>query len=211
MLHRRRRSIIWFGTAVVALTGCFTGERPTLIPQSTIDDPAAQSVLDRLDRADSARFIASYDIIPSLTGATTRATVVQLDQRRRVTIGNVEFITDGDDSQTCQSDGTGCTDFLDDARISDLSITNRFWGSGFASRLELDASRRIGPSVTATATIAARNAMCVDVIVPSVATTTGTVVYCALDDGVLARYFGADVSIELTSFSLNVSENNLDS
>jgi hypothetical protein len=32
----------------------------------------------------------------------------------------------------------------------------------------------------------------------------GEVVYCALDAGVLARYFNAGVTIELTSFSNDV-------
>ena len=34
----------------------------------------------------------------------------------------------------------------------------------------------------------------------------GSLTYCAVDDGILARYFGADVSIELTSFVPSVDE-----
>ncbi len=189
---------------MIALTGCFTGERPTLVSEVPIDDAAAQAVLDRLALAGSVNFIATYDITPSLTGATTQATVVQQDGRRRITIGNVEFSTDGNVSQTCVNNGEDCTDFLDDARVSDLNITHDFWGSSFGSRLELDASRRIGPSANLNTNIAGQPTVCVDVIVPSVATATGTVTYCGLDAGVLGRYFGADVSIELTSFSFQV-------
>jgi hypothetical protein len=206
MLSQLRRLLVLLGVALVALTGCFTAERPTLAPETSVDDEAAQSVLNRLDRADSLNFIATYDIIPSSTGATTQATVVQLDGQRRIKIGNVEFTTDGTVSQTCQNNVEACSDFLDDARISDLNITHGFWGSPFQTRLELDTSRRIGPSTGSTTAIAGQPAVCVDVIVPSSSATSGTVVYCALDAGVLSRYFGADVSIELTSFSRDVSE-----
>jgi hypothetical protein len=75
-------------------------------------------------------------------------------------------------------------------------VTNRFWGPSFASRLRLDASRNTADGIGTTATIAGQPATCVDVAVVG-----GTVTYCALDAGPLARYFGADVSIELTSFS----------
>ena len=206
MLQRPQRFLIALVAATVLLTGCFTGERPTLTPRSPIDDPAADAVLSRLEGADAVDFIAHYDIIPTLSGATTTsATVAQLGARRRISIGDVVYSTDGNESRTCQNGVDECADFLDDARISDLGITHMFWGSAFGARLELDASRRIGPSSGASTTIAGQVAACVDVIVPSVAATAGTVVYCALDAGVLARYLGADVSIELTSFTFEVS------
>lgn len=185
---------------MVALAGCAVGQRPTLVAETPIDDAPAQTVLDRLGRG-PATFTATYDITPSTTGIATPATVVQDGERRKVTIGSVVFRSDGATSSTCQGAGE-CEEFLDDARVSDLNITNRFWGPAFASRLELDASRRIGFSLPSTDEIAGRPAACVDVVVPSATESSGTVVYCAIDDGVLARYFGADVSIELTSFSL---------
>ena len=149
--------------------------------------------------------------LPGLMAASVCTKTCDPDPaKRRITIGNVEFTSDRDGSQTCQSSVEGCVDFLDDGRISDLNITNGFWGPAFRLRLELDASRRIGPSAGSSTTIAGQPAACVDVIVPSVVTTTGTVVYCALDAGVLARYFGADVSIELASVSFDVAPSDLD-
>jgi len=210
-LTQQRRRLALIGIALVALTGCFTGERPSLAPETSVDDAAVQSVLDRLDRADSLDFIATYNIIPSSTGDTTQATVAQLGGRRRVKIGDVEFIADGTVARTCRTDIDECDDFLDDARISDLNLTHTFWGAAFRTRLELDAARRIGPSSGSSTTIAGQPAVCVDVILPSVATSSGTVVYCTLDAGILARYFGADVSIEMTSFSRDVAETYVDS
>lgn len=191
------------GVAVAAvsllLAGCATGERPMLEPVPVVDDEAAEVVLERLARAGSVPFTATYDIVPSTTGATTTAVVRQLDGRRRVTIGNVDYLLDGATVQTCQLESDECEEFVNDALVSDLNLTHRFWSDGIADRLVVDASRRTGFSEGRTDTIAGRSAACVDVPVLG-----GTVLYCALDEGVLARYFNADVSIELTSFTSDV-------
>lgn len=190
------RTLLVGVAVVIATAGCITGERPTLLLPSEVDDASVRTVLDRLDRADTATFTAEYDIIPSATGATTSARVVQTDGVRIITIGDVQYRTEGGVTTTCRGDD--CVGHADDARISDLNITHRFWGSSFRSRLELDAARDVAPTVGNVTTIADQPAACVDVTVVG-----GTVVYCALDAGPLARYFGADVSIELTSFSFD--------
>ncbi|HSJ91326.1 MAG TPA: hypothetical protein VK917_04615 [Ilumatobacter sp.] len=188
-------------TALGTLTGCITGERPTLIDRPSVDDPAARAVLDRLDTSSTTEFTATYEITPTLTGQPTPATVVQSGTRRRVSIGDVDFISDGTMTRTCIRDDGDCVDFLDDARVSDLNITHRFWGDAFRARLELDASRRIGFSEASDQLIAGHPAACVDIPIPSTSQLSGTVQYCALDAGPLARYIGADVRIELVEFS----------
>lgn len=200
--HRHITGSIAVGlVAVGALTGCITGERPTLIERPVIDDPASQAVVDRLGTASTAEFTATYEITPTLTGEPTLATVLQAGERSRVTIGEVDFISDGTVTRTCENNERGCVDFLDDARVSDLNITHRFWGDAFRARLELDASRRVGFSAASDETIAGAPAVCVDIPVPSTSQLAGTVQYCALDAGPLARYIGADVTIELVEFS----------
>lgn len=196
-------------TATVA-TGCLTGERPTLVERPTVDDPAVQAVLDRLGTAASAEFTARYQITSTRAGEPTDASVVQSGTRRRVTVGDVDFLSDGTVARTCENNDRGCVDFLDDARISDLNITHRFWGDAFEARLELDASRRIGFSQASEAMIADAPAACVDIPVPSSSELSGTVQYCALDAGPLARYIGADVTIELTEFSPATSPESFD-
>jgi hypothetical protein len=203
-IPRLRSAVLVVGLAL-ATTGCMTGERPVLEPVPVIDDAAAQVVLERLDRADSVAFTATYDITPSTTGETTQATVRQLDDRSRITIGNIDFLIDSQSSRTCRLDENACVDAIDDALVSDLNITHRFWSDGIAARLAIDASRRVGFSEGHVETIADRPAACADVPVLG-----GTVVYCALDAGVLARYFNADVSIELTSFTNDVDVAELD-
>ncbi len=195
----RLLGVAMFVGLTVAATGCITGERPELEPVPVIDDAAAQVVLERLDRAGGVTFTATYDIIPSTTGETTEATVRQLDDRRRITIGDVDYLIDGGSSRTCRLTDGDCVDLLDDALVSDLNVTHRFWSDGIAARLAIDAARRVGFSEGHTETIADRPAACADVPVLG-----GVVVYCALDAGVLARYFNADVSIELTSFTNDV-------
>lgn len=182
--------------ATALLVACVTGERPTLQAVPLVDDEAAAVVLERLARAGAVDFTATYDIFPSTTGQPTRAIVRQQSGRWRVTIGEIDYVGDGQVSTTCDRTTGECEDFRNEARVSNLNVTSRFWSDAFATRLTIDATRRVGFSRGRTETIADRSAVCADVPVLG-----GEVVYCALDAGVLARYFGADVSIELTSFS----------
>lgn len=205
--HRNR---IALGAAALALvlTACATGPRPTLVDEPVVTDTVAQAVLDRLERGSSATFTAEYEITPSLTGQATHATVIQEGSQQRVTIGNVDYFTDGTVSRTCAVGGTDCVDSIDDARISNLSITSKFWGPSVLSKLELDSARSVDAATGRTGMIANRPATCADVHVPSI-DGVGSVTYCAVDDGVLGRYFGADVAIELTSFVPSVDESQL--
>ena len=193
------RMAVGIVAVVMLVTSCITGERPDLEPVPVIDDAAAEVVLDRLARAGSVPFTATYAIIPSTTGETTTAVVRQLDGRRRITIGDVDYLIDASTSRTCQRSSGDCVEFVNDALISNLNLTHRFWSDGIASRLVVDAGRRVGFSEGRNETIAGRPAVCADVPVVG-----GEVVYCALDAGVLARYFNADVTIELTSFTNDV-------
>ena len=199
--HRRNAALVILITSLAA--ACATGPRPSFEAEKLNEDPAIALVLERLDRASFVNFVATYDIDPSSADSRQRqATVRQLDGRRRVTIGPVDYMTDGEISRTCISGN--CVDFIDEARVSDLNITHQFWGSSFRSRLELDAARNLADGRGSVETIAGHPSVCVELPVIG-----GNVDYCALDAGILARYFGADVSVELTSFSIEVGANDL--
>jgi hypothetical protein len=206
--QHRIRIALGAAAATLFLAACATGPRPTLVDEPVVTDTVAQAVLDRLERASSATFTAEYEITPSLTGQPTHATVIQEGSQQRVTIGNVDYFTDGTVSRTCAVGGTDCVDSIDDARISNLSITSKFWGPSVLSKLELDSARSVDAATGRTGMIANRPATCADVHVPSI-DGVGSVTYCAVDDGVLGRYAGADVAIELTSFVPSVDESQL--
>lgn len=192
--------------SVGALAGCATGERPTLVEEDTaIADPVAKAVADRLSLAPGTVFTATYTVTPTLTNEPTQATVVQNGLRQRITIGSVEYTTDGSIVRTCVVGGGECVDGIDEARISNLSITHAFWAESATARIRTDASRSVQQAVSRTETIAGQAAACADLTIPA-PEGIGTVVYCALDAGVLARYVGIDVRIELTSFAPTADE-----
>lgn len=193
-------------TAIVAifcasLVGCDSGDEPSLgevVPE--IDDEAAGVVYDLLGDAGDAAFTATYAITPSLTGDTSVVTVRHDPaSTTEVEIGDIVFVGSGDEGLTCIGDV--CRDGSDDAAISGLNITHRFWAPAFATRLRLDTQRRIGFTEGSTTEIAGRIASCVAIPQAGPAEVDAVVTYCALDEGPLARYGGADVAIELTDFA----------
>ena len=206
MLRRTTPALV----ALVALTGCALGERPTLVAADVITDSATQTVAERLERAPVFGFTATYSITPSSSTDSTVATITSTAGGLTTQIGDVTYTTDAaGNTTTCQASGTDCTDGANEALISDLGITHRFWSSSARQRLVTDSARRIGTSTGTTDTIAGQFAACVAIKLPSSIESVGTVSYCALDQGLLARYIGADGTIELTS--LDVSSPVIDS
>ena len=187
----------------VAVPGCVTGERPRLAEgASTTGDPAVDAVLGRLDASRLSRFTADYTVLTRFGGLTTPATVVQAAaDRRSVTVGRIRFIFDGPTTATCQLDSGECSATIDAGMISNTQLAPDFYGSSAATRLRRDAAARVGPTTASTQEIAGQVATCV-----SIPVTGATSVYCALDDGVLARLDAADVAIELTAHSAEPDE-----
>jgi hypothetical protein len=195
---------------VVGLAACATGPRPHFTepaaaalggsPRTPSGDAGADKVLQPLEAVDPAPFTATYQVTRKLGPNQTTATVVQDGDKRSVTVGDVRFLHDGDD-QTCVLSAKTCEPGTLDARISDYSIGSAFWASAPARALRVSVSRRSGPAVPSTQTIAGQQAECVDVPVG-----LGVEHYCALPQGPVARWDTAAISVELTGFSLTADQ-----
>ncbi len=186
---------------VASLAGCITGQRPSFLEDQPVNaetgSDAIDDVLARLDSVALAEFTADYDILTKLGNRTSTAQVVQASpDRRSVTIDDLRFIEGDPQPATCDLTSGECQASIDDARISDIGVTHRFYAEDFARRLRVDANRRIGEPVAYTITAAGLPALCVDVPVSG-----GTKVYCAIEAGPLALYDGNDVNIALTRYS----------
>ncbi len=184
-----------------ALMACATGPRPSFDADQPLlastGDPGIDAVLDRLDAVGLERFTAGYTILTRLGGLESTATVVQADNSRRsVTLNDVRYLDGTGTAATCNMTTDECEATINDARTSDIQVTHDFYGSSIARRLRVDAGRRLDNARAYESTIAGQTATCADVPVSG-----GTKTYCALDSGVLARYDGADLVIELVTVS----------
>ncbi len=211
---RRFAGRIACGLAAIVLAACATGERPefqdeadaSTSPLASTGNVEIDTVLGLLNSVDRAEFTAGYQIDTVFNSVSSTGLVVQAPgQRRSITIDNdartVRFIIDGPDKRTCDLIAVECEARLNDARISDTQLPHTFYADAFARRLAADAGRRIGDPALYEVTIAGQAAQCVDVVV-----TGGTKTYCALSTGPLARFVGADVVIEMTSYSTQPDE-----
>ena len=154
-----------------------------------------------LSNVERSEFTAGYQIETNFNTVSSTGNVVHAPgQRRSIIVNNderhVQFLIDGEDERTCDLLTDLCEVSLNDARISDTQLSHTFYGPAFSRRLAADATRRIGDPVLYDKSIAGQMATCVDVDVSG-----GTKTYCALPSGPLAQFIGADVSIELTSYS----------
>jgi hypothetical protein len=198
-------------TVVLVCGACALGERPTIEATPTAvgtmtGDPAIDQILDRLDAVGSAVFTASYTAVLAF-GSTASTVAVTQDgtaptaRRRSVTIGDVRYINTPGNTSTCSVTSARCTDGIDPARVSDTGVTPDFAFGDMAKRLRRDATARIGTAVTSTRDVAGATSTCVDLPV-----TGGTKQYCVFDDGVLARYIGGDLTLDVDTYSSTVDE-----
>lgn len=193
--------------AGVTLSSCATGERPYFsesasAPGEETGDPAVDAVLERLDKTGTARFSAEYTILTRFGDRETDATVVQsAPDDRVIKVGDIQFLFDGGRTTTCRIETRDCLRSIEDSRISDVQVTHRFYGEEAAIRLRRDASNIVGEAEASTDEIAGQLATCATLPVGE-----GTVEYCALDSGPLARLDDADVRIELTDYASDPSD-----
>ena len=181
------------------LTACATRQRPSFDADQPLlaptGDPGIDAVLDRLDAVGLEQFTADYTILTRLGGLESTATVVQADNSRRsVTLNDVRYLNGTGTAATCNLTTDECEAVINDARTSDIQVTHDFYGPSIARRLRVDAGRRLDNARAYESTIAGQAATCADVPVSG-----GTKTYCALDSGVLARYDGSDLAIELVT------------
>ncbi len=187
--------------AALAVSACATGQRPSFDADQPLveatGDAAVDAVLDRLDAVGIARFTADFTVLTRLGGLESAATVVQADNSRRsITINDIRFLDGPSNAATCNLTTDECEAVINDARVSDVQLTHDFYASGPARRLRVDEARKLAPATGYESMIAGQPATCADVPVSG-----GTKTYCALDSGVLAKYDGNDLLIELTAFS----------
>ncbi len=213
---RRRLGQTLAGVTLATLTlcACFTGERPTfedeLPPVVPTGNPVVDTVLSRLDSADTSEFAAAFQIDTKFGTLRSTAEVTQAAGRRlSVTVQNdavyIRYVSDGADERTCNLSTAECETGLNDARISNTQLSHRFYAPSFAQRLRISADRRIGDPVASQRTVAGQLAECVEVPVAG-----GVETYCALESGVLAYFEGADVTVELTAYSPTPNESLFD-
>lgn len=192
--------------AGLILTGCFTGERPTLEPPiAAIDDPAVAAVVELLEAPKVIQYTATYSIVTKLSPETippTTATVSQLsDTGRSITIGNIRFLDRDGVQQTCDLATSSCEPSLNDAKVSDLLVGHDFYAVAPAARLRQDALTMVSAALASTREIAGQTATCVQVNFAA-----GAKVYCANDDGLLAFQDTPDLQIDLVSQSVGWQE-----
>jgi hypothetical protein len=186
------------------LSGCFTGERPSIstdpfIAGSSTGDALIDAVLTKMDAVEQAppTFTAGYQVLTRFGNTTHQATVTVEGNRRVITVGDVRYVQTPSVVQTCVSGA--CTNGFDPARISDTSLTVDFYATDTAKKLRIDAAAKIGPTKQTVESIAGLDATCV-----AVQQSNNVADYCVLDDGVLGRLDDADLQITLTSFSSRV-------
>jgi hypothetical protein len=205
-----RTSLLAIAALAVALSGCALGDRPSF-DQAALDtavgamtgDPAIDAVLTRLDFVEKASFTAEYNAIVTFSGSSTSLTVVQAGDptKRSVTIGTVRFLTDGAVVTTCITTTEVCTDGANAAAVSDTGVTPDLAFGAAAKRLRRDAAVKTGATTASTLDVDGLTATCVDVPVSG-----GTKEYCAFDNGVIARFVGGDVTVDLTHYTSEFDE-----
>jgi hypothetical protein len=152
-------------------------------------------VLALLESAKPPTFTANYHIERKLGPNNTTGTVVKDGDELSVTVGDVRFLSGGQDL-TCSLSHKTCEDGTLDARISNYSIGSAFWASAPARALRVAMSRRSGPAVPSTQRIGNVQAQCVDIPVGA-----GVEHYCAAPQGPVARWDTAAVDVQLTSLA----------
>ena len=220
---RQLRRIVPLVAIAVVLAGCATGTRAELRPElSTTGNPAVDEVLSRLGTLPDAVYAADYEVhLPAVaggSGATVRdlteiaVTTTQAEPNRRsLTIGDVRFIVEPGQGggRTCDLSTGECESQIAPQRVSDVQMTNDFFGTSLVARVRRDAGLAIAEPVASSEDVQGRTATCVAITLPPPASVPGAppvTTYCVFDNGVLTRLDAADITVTMTDYADEADE-----
>ena len=149
------------GVVALGMSGCFTGERPTLADEPATGSVAVDAVVDRVGELGDAVYTADYDVVTAFDGTTTAVRASQSGpSRRSLTIGDVRYLVDGSTTRTCTVSTGACTDTIDAARVSDVQMTPDFFGTSLEARIRHDAEVAVGEPTASTEEVQGQAATC---------------------------------------------------
>jgi hypothetical protein len=194
---------MFVAAAVLLLGACATGERPSFdtgdpfSPGEQTGDANIDTIIGLLETDPDGPYTANYLVTLNLGSSTTEVVVAREPGRRSISANGIRFIEEDSTRQTCRL-GTGepCEPEWQSQLVSDSIINPDFSGNAAVRRLRRDAAASIAPTTLEAASFAGQPAQCVTIQVPG-----GTVQYCALDTGVLARIVDSDITVDLTSIA----------
>lgn len=192
----------FFALVTVGMSGCFTGERPTLAHEASTGSAAVDAVIEQVNDLNDAVYTAEYDAVVAFDNRTTDVVATQAAPgRRALTVGDVRYVVDGTETRTCTVSTGECVDRIDPARVSDVQMTPDFFGTSLAARIRRDAEIATAAPTSSTEQIQGQTAECVSIPIDA-----DPVTYCVLSNGVLARLDAADLDVTMTSYATTADE-----
>jgi hypothetical protein len=195
---------------VSVLAGCALGQRPRLAAETSTGNADVDELLDRVAGLDAAVYTAAYEVhVPFDDRNVAVATTQAAADERSLTIGDVRFLVADGAAETCTLSTGRCTDGHDAALVSDVQMTNDFFGTSLAARLRRDTALAVGPIEATDETFAGTTARCVTIPLPAAPAPPderAAARYCIFANGVLADLEAADISTTLTGYRTEADE-----
>ena len=209
--HRSVKFLVIASISALVLGGCFTGERPTLMPNETVppvSDTAIQEVVAILDSTPASSFTITYEVVTKFGNLFTAATLaVDPSFGTSITIAEVRYIYSADGTTlTCSTITAECAPGIDESRVSDRQLVSTIFKRATIERMQQDARVAVGSAVASNEVIVENNATCSAIPVVDSNGATQSKTYCAFTDlGVVASLDTADLAITALSFTATTS------
>lgn len=205
--HRLVKLLASASIGALVLSGCFTGERPTLMPEETVpavSDTAIQEVIAILNSTPIANFTVAYEVVTKFGDLHTAATLAfDPSFGTSITIAEVRYIYSVNGTTlTCSTITSDCAPGIDESRVSDRQLVSTIFKKAAIERMQQDARVAVGSAVASSEVIVDNNATCSAIPVVDSNGATQSKTYCAFTDlGVVASMDTADLAITALSFT----------
>jgi hypothetical protein len=205
--HRLVKFLASASIGALVLSGCFTGERPTLMPEKTVpavSDTAIQEVIAILNSTPASNFTIAYEVVTKFGDLHTAATLAfDPSLGTSITIAEVRYIYLANGTTlTCSTITSDCAPGIDESRVSDRQLVSTIFKKATTERMQQDARVAVGSAVASDEVIVDNNASCSAIPVVDGNGATQSKTYCAFTDlGVVASMDTADLTITALSFT----------